>query len=244
LVYKANTNTKDALNKIKESISKKVKEIEKYFFQIGTELIIAQGFCQALKLPFRDWITENSELSKTMAYSLIKLVKMDKNISNKSYKNNKNKISLFKLIYLLKYSSEFLEQLDFKKDYELPGGHKASFAELPREYFTEVAEDEYKTFNTKQKGESKAPTLNQSIEKAVLEGANTKLDKMADQLENLSTILQEININPKSLKTITPFIEKLETQSKNINKVAHQLLTSLKNGKVKKESCITNHIIN
>lgn len=238
---KQSTNAVDkskenSLEKLKESINKKYDDIEHTFYLIGLDLIKVNIMVKN----FRKWVKENTRIDISTAYTLMRLVKRDKELSdNKKYKTVRPKICLTKLVKLLKYSAEFVDKLDFEKEYEAPGGKKFNLIDMPTDNFGEVIANEHKKQNTK--GSDNDDEIDDTVpmNNAIITKAKDKLDKLLNELQTIFTVLSEIQINKDSKDTIKDAIEELESinsQAESINTVVNKLLSTLKKPSGKKKA--------
>lgn len=215
------------LQQLKDSINKRYENIEREFYQLGLELIRVQ----MLTRNFRAWVRENTQMDVSTAYTLMRLVKRDRELANnKKYQQVKPKVSMFKLIKLLKYPAEFIDQLDFGKIYDVPGDQKFNLLDMPRELFAEVVEHEFRMLTAKERGEedefSGVP-----MDEMIISKAKDKLSKMSSELENIVTVLSEIHVTEESKEKISKTVESLESinsQAQHINEVAVKILSTLK----------------
>ena len=166
-----------------------------------------------------------------MAYTLMRLVKRDQeNSDNKKYQSVKPKVTLYKLIKLLKYPADFIDKLDFNKVYDVPGGQKYNLLDMPRELFAEVIDHEYRMLTAKERGEED-DLAGIPIDEIVIKKAQEKLGKLGAELENIVTVLSEIHVSDESKEKISKTVEQIEainTQAQHINEVAVKILSTLK----------------
>lgn len=227
---------KDAksLNEIKERINKRFEDIERNFYQIGLDLIKVNMMVKN----FRKWVSENTTMGKSTAYTLMQIVKRDKELAgSKKFDAAKRKISYYKLTKLVKYPTDFIDKLDFKKLYEVPGGEKFNLIDMPREMYSEVIDHEYKMMTARERGEEDLQDV--PTDKLIISKALSKIGKMLDELQNISTVLAEVQITNESKEGVTKTIEELEsihTQSEHINSVVSKLLNSLKKQTAKRKA--------
>lgn len=223
------SKTKD-LDELKSSINKRYEDIEQNFYLIGLDLIKVNMYVKN----FRKWVKENTEMSVSMAYTLMRLVKRDKELSgNEKYKEIKPKVSLYKLIKLLKYPAEFVDTLDFGKLYDVPGGKQFNLLDMPRELFAEVIDHEFRMQKAKDGGLD-TEFEGVPVDEVLIAKAKEKLNRMLSELQNIVTVLSEVKVTNDSAETVTKTIEELESinsQAQHINEVASGLLESLKTGR-------------
>jgi hypothetical protein len=226
------SNVKDpskvkTLEELRTSINKRYEDIERNFYQLGLDLLKVNLYVKN----FRKWVKENTEMSTSMAYTLMRLVKRDQELSDsKKYLSIKPKVSLYKLIKLLKYPPEFIDQLDFAKVYDVPGGQKFNLLDMPRELFAEVIDHENRMLTAKERGEEDELT-GVPMDEMIISKAKDKLTKMSSELENIVTVLSEVHVQESSKEKIANTIEQLEsinTQAQHINEVAVKILSTLK----------------
>ncbi len=217
------------LENLKQSINKKYDDIEHTFYLIGLDLIKVNMMVKN----FRKWVKQNTRIDVSTAYTLMRLVKRDTELcDNKKYKTVRPKICLTKLVKLLKYPADFVDNLDFEKEYELPGGKMVTLIEMPTDNFSEVIAHENKKQNTKNTDDdednidSNVPMNNTLILKA-----KDKLDKLLNELQTVFTVLSEITVDKDSKDTVKDAVEELEsinTQTESISTVVTKLLSTLK----------------
>lgn len=217
------------LEQLKDSINKRYENIEREFYNLGLDLIKVNLYVKN----FRRWVKDNTQMDVSTAYTLMRLVKRDRELAdNKKYQQVKPQVSMYKLIKLLKYPAEFIDQLDFAKVYDVPGGQKFNLLDMPRELFSEVIDHEYRMLTAKERGEedefSGVP-----MDEVIISKTKDKLVKMLSELENIVTVLAEVKV-PASVEgkdSVGKTIEQLESihsQAQHINEVAEKLLSSLK----------------
>ena len=215
------------LDGLKENINKRYQNIEENFYLLGLDLIKVNMFVKN----FRKWVKDNTEMSTSMAYTLMRLVKRDKELAdNKKYQQVKPKVSMYKLIKLLKYAPEFIDNLDFVKVYDVPGGQKFSLLDMPRELFAEVIDHEHRMLTAKERGEED-DLAGIPIDVIVIKKSQEKLVKIGAELENIVTVLSEIHVSEESKEKITKAVEQIESinsQAQHINEVAVKILSTLK----------------
>ncbi len=222
------------LDKLKESINQKYDDIEHNFYLIGVDLIKVNMYVKN----FRKWVKENTRIDVSTAYTLMRLVKRDKELSDsKKYNTVRPKICLTKLIRLLKYPADFVDKLDFGKEYEAPGGKKYSLIDMPTDLFTEVIAHEHKMLSAKDKGEN-VEDDGTPMDVVIIKQAKEKLDKLLSDLQTIFTVLSEITVSKDSKETVSNTISELESinsQANHINDVVEKIMGSLrKKSKVKK----------
>jgi hypothetical protein len=228
------SNIKDAsktktLDELKNSINKRFEDIEHNFYQIGLDLIKVNLYVKN----FRKWVKDNTTMGVSTAYMLMQLVKRDQELSgNEKYQDVKPSISMYKLIKLLKYPADFIDKLDFAKVYDVPGGLKFNLLDMPRELFAEVIEHEFRMLTAKERGDD-TDFDGVPMDEMIISKAKDKLNKLSTELEDISTVLHEINLSKdESVKdTLVAAIEKLEAihvQASRINEVTSKLLSALK----------------
>jgi hypothetical protein len=226
------TNIKDpskvkTLEELKSSINKRYEDIERNFYNIGLDLLKVNLYVKN----FRRWVKENTEMSTSMAYLLMQLVKRDQELGgNKKYQSIKPKVSMYKLIKLLNYPADFIDKLDFTKTYDLPGGTKANLLEMPRELYSEILDHEYRMLTAKERGEEDE-YAGIPIDEIVIKKSQEKLVKIGAELENIVTVLSEIHVSEESKEKITKTVEQIESinaQAQHINEVTVKILSTLK----------------
>lgn len=223
------------LDSLKESINKRYADIEHNFYLIGIDLIKVNMYVSN----FRKWVKENTNIDVSTAYTLMRLVKRDKELADsKKYKTVRPQICLTKLIRLLKYPADFVDQLDFSKEYEAPGGRLFTLIDMPTDLFTEAIENEYRVLTMKDKNSGDE---NQDgavpLDKVIITQAKSKLEKLFNDLQTIFTVLSEVTVSKDSKEAIDNAIEELESinnQAKSINSMTERLVTSLRSGKRRK----------
>ena len=220
------------LDELKERINQRYEDIEHNFYLIGLDLIKVNMYVKN----FRKWVKDNTQMDVSTAYTLMRLVKRDKELSDsKKYKAVRPKISLFKLIRLLKYPADFVDRLDFGKEYEAPGGKKFTLIDMPRDLFTEVIAHEYKMATSKNKDGDDDGDDDSGIpmDNVIISQAKDKLDKLLGELQTIFTVLSEIKPEQGSKETIDRTIEELESinsQAQQLNNVVAKILSGLRKG--------------
>lgn len=223
----AEKSKENTLEKLKESINKKYEDIEHTFYLIGVDLIKVNMYVKN----FRKWVKANTRIDVSTAYTLMRLVKRDKELSDsKKYNAVRPKICLTKLIRLLKYPADFVDKLDFEKEYEAPGGKKYSLLDMPTDLFTEVITHEHKMLTAKENGED-VEDDGMPMDIVIIKQAKEKLDKLLNDLQTIFTVLSEITVSKDSKETVSSTIEELESinsQAKHINDVVEKIMGSLR----------------
>lgn len=225
------------LDQLKENINKRYEDIEHNFYLIGLDLIKVNMHVKN----FRKWVKENTQIGVSTAYTLMRMVKKEKELTNsKKYKAVRPKISFYKLTKLLKYPADFIDNLDFEKEYEVPGGKKFNLIDMPRELFSEVIANENKKLKAKDTDEDEEENDdNMPMNSALISKAKTKLDKLLSELQSVFTVLSEIEVSKDSKDSIKDAIEELESinsQAESINSVVTKLLGTLKKPVRKKKA--------
>lgn len=214
------------LDQLKESINKRYEDIEHNFYLIGLDLMKVNMYVKN----FRKWVAQNTRIDVSTAYTLMRLVKRDKELSDsKKYQVLRPKICLTKLIRLLKYPADFVDKLDFVKEYDAPGGKKFTLLDMPTDLFAEAVAQEYKNLTSKEKVEPEDEGL--PMDKIIIKQAKEKLARLLNDLTGIFTVLSELDIKEESSEVISTTIEEIEeitAQAHHINEIADKLLSSLK----------------
>jgi len=235
MAKKSSTNkvsTKEKNNKelerLKNTINKRYEDIEHNFYLIGLDLIKVNLIVDN----FRNFCKMNLTIDSSTAYTLMRLVKRDQELSSSSkYKSIKPKLNLTKLIRLLKYPSDFVDKLDFKKGWEVPGGAKQNLMEMSSDMFTEALKVEYQNLSDQGTNGKGNESKGLPVDKLVIAKALEKLDKFLRELESLSTVLAEIKVKKNNKKDITTTIDELDSinsQASNICSIVAKMSSSLK----------------
>jgi hypothetical protein len=218
----------DNLDQLKESINKRYEDIEHNFYLIGLDLIKVNLIVKN----FRKWVQENTRIDVSTAYTLMRLVKRDKELyDNKKYSAVRPKISFTKLVRLLKYPADFIDKLDFTKEFEAPGGKKFTLLDMPSDLFTEAIAQEYKNLSIKEGGGNPGEDQGLPMDKVIIAQAKEKLDKLLKDLQTVFTVLSEINVTEETNETISTTIDELESinaQAQSINTIVNKLTTALR----------------
>jgi hypothetical protein len=235
LVDEKNTKT---LNDLKDSINKRYADIEHNFYLIGLDLIKVNMYVKN----FRKWVEDNTEIDVSTAYTLMRLVKRDKELSDSNkYNVVRPKICLSKLIKMLKYPADFVDQLDFEKEYELPGGKKCTLIDMPRDAFGEAIAHEFKMLTAKEKGEDVVEDAGVPMDRLIISQAKEKLDKLLNELQTIFTVLSEVNVNDDTKEAVEKTVQELEgieKQASHIHDTAEKLLDSLKKSNAKSQKAV------
>jgi hypothetical protein len=222
------------LDQLKASINKRYDDIEHNFYLIGLDLIKVNMHVKN----FRKWVKDNTRIDVSTAYTLMRLVKRDKELTDsKKYNNVRAKINLTKLIRMLKYPADFVDQLDFSKSYEAPGGKTFTLIDMPTDLFTEVISDEYKKLTLKDKGNDDEDNFaGVPMDKVIISNAKDKLMKLFSDLQTIFTVLSEVKVTDESREVLVDTITELESinsSAKHINSAVEKLVGALNKGSKK-----------
>lgn len=235
---KPDSNVKDkskikTLNELKSSINRRLDDVEHNFYLIGLDLIKVHLYTKN----FQKWVKENTTMGVSTAYTLMQMVRKDQELrKSKNYKDAKPKLSFYKLTKLLKYPADFIDKLDFKKLYDVPGDKKFNLMEMPRELFAEVIAHEIRMLTAKDRGEDEGFS-DVPIDEVIINKAQSKLSKLLSDLQNIVTVLAEVTVTKDSKETVIKAVESLESitsQAENLSRIGSQLLSTLKKQKIAK----------